>query len=379
MDLPARIDQHERPADGGLVHPVVEHRKPDEPGDADPRGAGPDQHDARVAQSHPEPAQAGQDPGHDDRRGPLDVVVERRHAIAVAVQDAQRVRLLEVLPLDDAARPDLGDALDEGLDQRVVLRPAQARRAKAEVERVGEQRRVVGPDVERDRQRERRMDAAGRRVQGELADGDGHPARALVAEAEDPLVVGDDDEPDVVVRTLAQERRDAVAVGRRDPGAAGPPDDVAEFLDGTADRRRVDDRQELLEVLGEEPVEEGRVAVLERGHPDVALEGVVLVVEVLELELDLLVDRQDAVREQAAQPERVALLLAEGKVLGEQPAAEERRSRQRDGGRTSGRDVVVRGGEGTHPREDSGRARSACRAPRACRPSRTPRGRAGGR
>src|SRR6476620_1147255 len=107
------------------------------------------------------------------------------------------------------------------------------------------------------------MDAAGRRVEGELADGDGHPARALVAEAEDPLVVGDDDEPDVVIRTLAQEGRDAVAVGRRDPGAAGPSDDVAEFLDGTADRRRIDDRQELLEVLREAPVEEGRVAVLE--------------------------------------------------------------------------------------------------------------------
>jgi hypothetical protein len=72
---------------------------------------------------------------------------------------------------------------------------------------------------------------------------------------------------------------------------------VAEFLDGTADGRRVDDRQELLEVLGEEPVEQGGVTVLERRHPDVALEGVVLVMEVLELELDLLVDRQDAVRE----------------------------------------------------------------------------------
>ena len=152
VDLPARIDQHECPADVGLVHPVVEHGKPDQPGDADPRGARPDQHDARVAQSHPQPAQPRQDPGHDDGRGPLDVVVERRHPIAVAVQDAQRIRLLEVLPLDDAPRPDLGDALDEGLDQRVVLGSAQARLAETEVERVGEERRVVGPDVERDRQ-----------------------------------------------------------------------------------------------------------------------------------------------------------------------------------------------------------------------------------
>ena len=100
----------------------------------------------------------------------------------------------------------------ERLDQLVVRGPAQARRAMADVQRVGQQGRVVGPDVERDRQGQRRMDAAGGGVQRELADRDGHPAGALVAEPQDPLVVGDDDEPDVVVRTLAQELRDPVAV-----------------------------------------------------------------------------------------------------------------------------------------------------------------------
>ena len=84
-------------------------------------------------------------------------------------------------------------------------------------------------------------------------------------------------------------------------------------------------------MLGEEPVEEGGVAVLERGQADVALERVVLAPEVLELELDLLLDGQDAVREQAAQPERVALLLAEREVLGQQAAAEQCRAGQRDG------------------------------------------------
>ena len=49
------------------------------------------------------------------------------------------------------------------------------------------------------------MDAACGRVQGELPDGDGHAAGALVAQAQDPLVVGDDDEAHVVEGTLAQE------------------------------------------------------------------------------------------------------------------------------------------------------------------------------
>ena len=43
-------------------------------------------------------------------RGALHVVVEARHPVAVAVEDAERVVVLEVLPLDHAARPDLLDA-----------------------------------------------------------------------------------------------------------------------------------------------------------------------------------------------------------------------------------------------------------------------------
>ena len=243
--------------DRRLGHPFLEHREPEQPGDADAGRPGADEHDPRVGEPRAEAAQAGQHAGDHDRGGALDVVVEGRHAVPVAVEDAQRVVLLEVLPLDDAARPDLGHALDERLDQRVVGRPAQPRRPMAEVQRVGEQRRIVGPDVERDRQRSGPGGCRCRRVQRELADRDGHPAGALVAEAEDPLVVGDDDEPDVVVRALAQELRDPVAVGRRDPRAARPPDDVAELLARPPDRRRVDDRQELLEVLGERP---GRTA-----------------------------------------------------------------------------------------------------------------------
>ena len=298
VDHAARIDEHDGLPDGSLGHAVLEHRETQQAGDADARRPGPDEHDPCVGEPRPEAAQAGQHAGDHDRGGPLDVVVEGRHAVPVAIEDAQRVVLLEVLPLDEAVGPDLGDALDERLDERVVGRPPQARRPMADVQRVLEEGRIVGPDVERDRQGDGRMDPA-RRVQGELADRDGHPAGALVAQAEDPLVVGDDDEPDVDVRALAEELRDPVAVGRGDPRPARPADDVAELLARPADRRRVDDRQELLEVLGDDAVEQRRVAILERGQPDVALERVVLAPQVLELELDLLVDGQDAIRQEA--------------------------------------------------------------------------------
>ena len=103
------------------------------------------------ARRRPEAAEGGQDAGDHDRRRPLDVVVERRHPVAVPIEDVERVLLLEVLPLDDAVGPDLGDADDERLEEVVILGPAQARRAMADVQRIGQELRVVCPDIERDR------------------------------------------------------------------------------------------------------------------------------------------------------------------------------------------------------------------------------------
>ena len=351
VDEPVRIDEDERSPDGSLFQPIIEHRQPQEPGDTDPGRPGARQHDARLRERRLERAQARQHAADDDRRRALDVVVERRHPIPVAIEDAKRVGALEVLPLDDAAGPHLGDAGDERLDQLVIRRASQPRRPMSEIERVGEERRVVRPDVERDRERQRRMDAAASGVEGELADRDRHAARALVAEAEDPFVVGHDDEPDVGIRSLAEEGRDAVDVGRRDPRAASPADDVAELLACPADRRRVDDRQELLEMFGHQSIEQRRVPVLERRHPDVSLERVILAAEVLELEVDLLLDRQHAIRQQAAQSEGVALVVAEREVLGQQPAAEERRPGQGDRGRAGPRRSRRTGrGAGASPR-----------------------------
>ncbi len=173
---------------------------------------------------------------------------ERRDAALVAVDQAQRVVLLEVLELDQTAGPDLLHRGHERLHERVVLGAPQPRRPIPEIQRIGEQPRVVRPDVERHGQRQRGMDPARSRVQRELADRDGHPARPLVAQAEDPLVVGHHDEPHVIERALAQDPRDSVDIGRGDPHPAGPPDDVAELLARPPDGWGVDDRQELLEL-----------------------------------------------------------------------------------------------------------------------------------
>jgi len=98
---------------------------------------------------------------------------------------------------------------------------------------------------------------------------------------------------------------------------------VAELLACAADRRRVHDRHELLEVLRQQPVEQRFVAILERGKADVLLQVIRLAAHVLELQGDLLIDCRDARRQQAAQRERVTLLLREGRVLVEQGARDE--------------------------------------------------------
>ncbi len=107
------------------------------------------------------------------------------------------------------------------------------------------------------------------------------------------------------------------------------------------DGRRVHDREQLLQVLGEHPVEERGVAVLQRRQADVLLEGVVLAPQALELERDLLLDGHHAVGQQAAKLEGLALIGAEGEVLGEEPIGQQGRAVERNPRRAPGDDGVV--------------------------------------
>ena len=180
--------------------------------------------------------------------------------------------------------------------------------------------RPIRAHVERHGQGHGRIQARGRGVQRQLADRDGHAARALIAQAQDALVVSDHDQAHVgAVGGLAQNALHAADVIWRQPDAARPAQDVAELLAGAAHGGRVHDRHELFEVLRQQPVEERLVAVLERGQTDVLLEVVGLAADVLELERDLLLDRRHARGQQPTHFERVALRLCEGGVLVEQP------------------------------------------------------------
>ena len=56
------------------------------------------------------------------------------------------------------------------------------------------------------------MNARAGGVENQLADGDGHAAGALIAQAEDALVVGDHDQADVALAEVPQALGDLAAV-----------------------------------------------------------------------------------------------------------------------------------------------------------------------
>ena len=243
--------------------------------------------------------------------------------MAIPVEDPERIVLLEVLPLDDGRGKDPSHRVDERLEDLVVRPASQPRRSVAEIEWVLQQLSTVRPHIERYRQRPGRIDAGRGGIESELADGDRHPAGTEVPEAQDPLVVGHDDQPDLGIRGSPQDVVDAPEVVRRDPDTPRSPEDVAEVLTGTADGRRVDDGQEFFEVLRQDPVEERLVPILEGCQADVALEVVGLAADVLELEGDLLLDRVDTRRQEAAEAEHIALLVTEGGALVEERLADQ--------------------------------------------------------
>ena len=155
----------EREADAGRGAVVVAqrviagHRGLKETGDPDAGPTGPEHHDPLIPEAAADTAERGEDPGQRHGRGPLDVVVEAADPVPVSVEEPDRVVLLEVLPLDERPWEHLGHGRDERLDECVVGRTTESGHAPARVERIGQELRPVRPDVERDGQGERRMDA----------------------------------------------------------------------------------------------------------------------------------------------------------------------------------------------------------------------------
>lgn len=314
-DQAGRVEEDLALTDLGVREALGEQSGTEEPSDAHAGGAGTGKKEALVAEGLAGEPQGGKDAGEGDRGGALDIVVKRGKTARVALKEAEGVCLLEILPLKQGTRKNVFDRLNEFLDELVVFSAAEAGSAIAQIERVGKQSGIVGPDVEADGEAKRGVDARTGRVEDEFPDGDGHPTGALVAQPENAFVVGDNDKADITLSEIAEALGDLAAIIGAQEKTAGPAVDMAVLLAGEANGGGVNDGGQALEVLGEQAVEENFVAVKEGSEADVLLERIGLGEDVLQFHGDLLLDGLDGWRQHAFDAETFAFSERKGSVF----------------------------------------------------------------
>src|SRR5580704_7782254 len=149
-------------------------------GDADTGGAGTEDDNAVLGQRSLAGPGASPYGGEVDRAGALHVIVEGEYVVAVAVQDAPGIAGPEILPVQQRAGKDLERGGHVGVDKGVIGLLGGPLALNAQIQRVLQQLC--------------RVDAGRSGIDGELADRDIDTPDAPVADAEDGLGVGGDNE-----------------------------------------------------------------------------------------------------------------------------------------------------------------------------------------
>ena len=185
----------------------------------------------------------------------------------------------------------------------------------AQVQRVVQQSLVVGADIQGHRDDPARVDARRGSVDGQLADRDLDAPHAPVTDAEDLLGIAAHDQVDVVRPELQRGERvlDVVRLVDRQEDAPGAPVFVGVPLDRVADRRVVDNWQQLRQMLGQHPVVQGLVAVVQLFQVDILGQVTGLPLQLLVDAQRLLLQRQHRRRQPPGQPEGRPLGAAEGR------------------------------------------------------------------
>ncbi len=282
---------------------------PDLPGNADARSTGAVDDGAAVAKFLAADTGRCMHGGSRNRPGALDIVIERRQMVAVAVQDLEGDVLVEILPLDDDLGENRACRLDELVDDGEIRIATQAVLAPPQVPGIVEQLLVVGANVEADRQGARRMNAGSDAIERQLADTDRHAADTLVTDAQYGLVVGDDHEFDVAERRrITQYLLDPTRVAGCDEHTPRPTINMGIKMRGGTDGRRIDHGHQLLEMRAQYLVEQHLVTVLQQAEIDVPADGILVetdrVIGAVGLHLDVVVLR----RQHAFDTETAALL-----------------------------------------------------------------------
>ena len=199
------------------------------------------------------------------------------------------------------ARVRAPDRLNERVHKRLVGVAPEPLVPKAEIQRIGQAVRVVGSDVEHDRQRPMRWQPGTQCIETQLADWNTHSTNALVAEPEDPLPVGHDHHRRVFRAATGEDTVDRVALVVTDKEPASASVEVGEFLTGLAHNRRIHDRHHFLDVVVQEAKEECFITVVQTRQIDELLEIRRFALETVVGPVELLLNRGDGGRQQTVQ------------------------------------------------------------------------------
>ena len=333
---------HRADALSGLLvgEPRVAQRRHEEVGNPLRGRPGSAEHEPLVAHRSTGNPQGGVHASGRDGSRALNVVVERAQPVTKARELGQRVGLQKVFPLQDGVRVHAHDGVDESVDEVLIRRSPDPSVPQAEIQRVVQPLLIVGAHVEQDRQRQIRRDSGARGVEGQLPDRDSHPADPLIAEPEDPLTVGDDDDSRQP-RMVGEDGVDVVPLLVRDVKAARVAVDVRGPLARLAHHRRVHDRHHLVDVVVEEAEEQRLVPVLQAGEVDVTLERRLLDAIVLVHTSELLLHRADGWRHEPVEAELCAFRCRERRALVREGIAEQRLAARVDRDVLLARDAIV--------------------------------------
>eukprot|EP00982_Pelagococcus_subviridis_P011224 31071-Pelagococcus_subviridis.AAC.10 len=247
---------------------VVNHRGVKEIRDAHPGGPRAADHEGLVddrARLRPDARHRAVHAREHGHRGALNVVVEAQDVVTVPLQDGHRVLRREIFKLHERVGPAILHRLHELVHELVVLLPPQSRLLYPEVIRRVQELFVVRADVEDAREHLLRVDPRAGDVEVELSDGDAHPLRAEVAQAQHSAAVRHDDHGHVVL-PVVHHRVELPDVVHAEVHPSRTSEESRVVLARLAHGGGVDDGRELLDVLDDEAIEERLVAVLQRLH-----------------------------------------------------------------------------------------------------------------
>ena len=213
----------------------------------------------------------------------------------------------EILPVQQRVREQPGGGADVGLDQLVIPFAPHPGVPLAQVHVLGQQALVVGPGVEHDRDDPPGVQAGRGGVDGQFPVRDRDAAHPPVTDTQDALGVGGHDQVHLVgpQPVVAEGRFHLIGMIHRQVHPARTTELQAVPLDHGPHRRGVHDRQHLVDVLGQQPVEQHLVAVPHLAEMQVPGQviGLAQILRVDPAQLPL--DRRHAVGQQAGEPKRL--------------------------------------------------------------------------